>query len=31
MVLSKAEADPDMVAAAETIIERRKPKFDPAG
>jgi len=28
---SKAEADPDMVAVAETIIERRKAKFDPAG
>jgi DNA end-binding protein Ku len=27
---AKAEADPDMVAVAETIIERRSAKFDPA-
>ena len=27
---AKTEADPDMVAVAETIIERRKAKFDPA-
>jgi DNA end-binding protein Ku len=27
---SKGEVDPDMVAVAETIIERRKAKFDPA-
>ena len=27
---AKAEADPDMVAVAETIMERRKAKFDPA-
>ena len=26
----KAEADPDMVGVAETIMERRKAKFDPA-
>ena len=27
---AKGETDPDMVALAETIIERRKAKFDPA-
>jgi DNA end-binding protein Ku len=27
---AKGEADADMVAVAETIIERRRAKFDPA-
>ena len=27
---AKAEAEADMVAVAETIMERRKAKFDPA-